>query len=140
MTRDEIVEFFARRQQILSRHDPAAVAALHTEDGVFESAMAGTLTGRHDIEKFYRSLFSWFPDFSFESEEIVIDGARVVQTATFGGTDRGGFMGGSPTGKHMRITGVFFYTLRGLQNERMRSIYDFTSLLAQIGTLKIKPT
>jgi len=140
MTREEIVEFFARRQQILTRLDPTGLAALHTEDGVLESALAGTLTGRRDIEKFYRSFFSAFPDFTFEPEDLVVDGDRVVQTATFGGTDRGGFMGGPPTGKQMRIAGVFFYTMRGLQIQRMRSVYDFTGLLVQVGVLKIKPT
>jgi steroid delta-isomerase-like uncharacterized protein len=139
MERNEITALFAKRHEILARRDARELAALHTEDGILESAMAGTLSGRAAIEQFYRSLFSSFPDFTFETGELLIDGNRVVQTATFCGTDRGGFMGLAATGKHMRINGVFFYTLRDGQIARMRSVYDFTGLLVQVGVLKVKP-
>lgn len=102
--------------------------------------MAGTITGRAGIEEFYRRLFVSFPDFSYEPDELVIDGDRVVQTATFGGTDTGGFMGMPPTGKQVRIPGVFLFTLRNAQIVRLRSVYDFTGLLVQVGVLRVKPT
>jgi steroid delta-isomerase-like uncharacterized protein len=140
MTREEVREFFARRQEVLARLDPAGLAALHTEDGVLESVMAGKITGRREIEQFYRSLFTSFPDFRWDPEELFIDGDRVVQTATFGGTDSGGFMGVPPTGKQMRIAGVFFFTFRDARIQHMRSLYDFTGLLVQIGVLKVRPT
>ena len=41
MTREEIVTFFDRRHEALDRRDPAALAAMHTDDCVLESAMAG---------------------------------------------------------------------------------------------------
>lgn len=140
MTREEIVAFFARRQEALERLDVAALTDLHAEDSVLESAMAGTVIGRAGIEEFYRRLFASFPDFSYEPDELVIDGDRVVQTATFGGTDTGGFMGMRPTRKQVRIPGVFLFTLRNGQIVRLRSVYDFTGLLVQVGVLKVKPT
>jgi len=139
MTREEIVSFFGRRQDALARLDVAALTALHAEDSVIESAMAGTVTGRKGIEQFYRSLFTSFPDFRYEPAELVIDGDRIVQSATFGGTDTGGFMGMPPTGKQIRIPGVFLFTLRNHLIVRLRSLYDFTGLLLQIGVLKVKP-
>lgn len=141
MTRAEIEAFFLiRRLKAYDDLDPPALAALHTEDGVFESAMAGTITGRHGIEHFYQSLFTSFPDFRYEPEELQIDGDRVVQTATFSGTNIGGFMGLAPTGKPIRVPGVFLFTLGDHQIVRLRSVYDFTLMLVQIGVLKVKPT
>lgn len=129
-----------RRQKALDDLDPPALTALHAEDSVIESAMAGTITGRHGIEQFYQSLFTSFPDFKYEPEELLIDGDRVAQRATFGGTNIGGFMGLAPTGKQIRVPGVFLFTLRDHQIIRLRSVYDFTLMLVQIGVLKIKPT
>jgi steroid delta-isomerase-like uncharacterized protein len=140
MTRDEIVRFFERRQQAFNRRDAAALAELHAEDGVVESVMVGTLVGRAAIVQFYQGLFASFPDFAVESEELLIDGDRVAQLMTFGGTDVGGFMGLSPTGKHVRVPAVLLFTLNDQQIVRLRSVYDFTRMLVQIGALKVKPT
>ena len=139
MTREEIVRLFDRRQDALDRHDAAALTDEHADTGVIESAMAGTVTGRADIAKVYESLFTWFPDFVFTGEQLLIDGDSVAQMATFSGTDTGGFMGLPPTGKPMRVPGVFLYTLNDQHIVHLRTIYDFTGMLVQIGVLKAKP-
>lgn len=140
MTREEIAAFFARRQEAWARLDAAALTALHAEDCVLESPWVGTVAGREGIERVYRSLFRSFPDFKYQSEELLIEGDRVAQTATFGGTDVGGFMGLPPSGNQIRIPAVFLFTLRNHQIVRQRGIYDFTGMLVQIGVLKVKPT
>jgi steroid delta-isomerase-like uncharacterized protein len=140
MTREQIVELFEERQAALNRLDPVGIAALHSDDCVLESAMAGTVSGRHALEDFYQNLFTSFPDFKYEPEELIIDGDRVVQTASFGGTDVGGFMGLPPTGKQVRVPAVLIFTLRDRRIVRLRSVYDFTLMLVQIGVLKVKPT
>jgi steroid delta-isomerase-like uncharacterized protein len=139
MTREEIVRLFERRQIAMDRRDVAALTALHATDGVLESAMAGTLRGRQAIEQFYVGLFASFPDLTYEPEELLIDGDRVMQKAAFGGTDSGGFMGLPPTGKQVRVPAVFLFTLRDQQIVRLESIYDFTRMLVQVGVLKVKP-
>ncbi len=63
MTREDIVTFFGRRHEAYERHDPVALAALHSPDCVLESAMAGTVVGRQGVEQFYDHLFASFPDF-----------------------------------------------------------------------------
>jgi steroid delta-isomerase-like uncharacterized protein len=140
MTREEITAFVARRQEALAGLDIDGVTALHAEDGVFETPMAGTVIGRESIAQFYRGLFAAFPDLKLQSEELLIDGDRVAQTATMVGTDVGGFMGLPPSGKQFRIPLVFLFTLKDHHIVRLRAIYDFTSMLVQIGVLKVKPT
>ena len=139
MTREEIVALFARRQDALDRHDAAAVASEHDDTCLLESPMVGKVTGRAAIAKVYESLFTWFPDFVFTSEELLIDGDCVAQLGTFAGTDTGGFMGLPPTGKPMRVPGMFLYTLNDRHIVHQRTIYDFTGMLVQNGVLKAKP-
>jgi steroid delta-isomerase-like uncharacterized protein len=138
MTRGEITAFFDRRQDALERRDAAALAALHSESSRLESAMAGTLVGRAEHQRFYTGLFSTFPDFRYEPGELWIDGNRVAQVATFGGTNIGGFMGLPPSGRQIRVPAVFLFRLKDQQIEWMRSVYDFTLMLVQAGVLKIK--
>ena len=140
MTREEIVRFFDRRQAALNRRDAVALTSLHRENGVLESVMAGTLIGREAIQQFYESLFAAFPDFSYEPGELVIDGNRVVQKASFGGTDIGGFMGLPPTNKRVRVPAMFLFVMDDGHIERLESIYDFTRMLVEVGVLKVKPT
>ena len=139
MTHEEIIAFFARRQDAIARHDAAALAATHAEDGVMESPWAGKVSGREAIEQAHQQWFAAFPDFAFQDEELLIDGHRVAQIATVVGTDTGGFMGLPPTGKPFRFPLVFLYTLNEHQIVHDRRIYDFTGMLVQIGVLKAKP-
>lgn len=139
MTREEITAFFARRQDAYARHDAAALAATHAEDCVLESPWAGTVRGREAIEQFYRHLFTAFPDFKFQGEELLIDGHQIAHSATVVGTDIGGFMGFPPTGKPFRFPLVLLCTLDEHQIVHQRFIYDFTGWLVQIGMLKAKP-
>ena len=139
MTRDEILSLFARRLDAWRRHDAAALAADHTEDCTIDSPMAGTMAGRDSMRSVYQAWFTGFPDLTFDEEELIVDGDRVVQISTISGTDTGGFMELPPTGNSFRNTAVFFYVLRGGQISQFRSVYDFIGVLVQIGTLKAKP-
>jgi steroid delta-isomerase-like uncharacterized protein len=114
-------------------------AALHAPDGVLESVMGPSVSGRADIEQFYRRLFDAFPDFRYEPQELFVDGDRVAQVATFEATHSGIFMGMPPTGRRVHVPGVFLFTFRDHQIGRLRGVYDVTALLVQAGVLRIKP-
>jgi steroid delta-isomerase-like uncharacterized protein len=139
MTREEIVALFARRQLAVDRRDADALAALHAEDSVVESLMAGTVTGRAAIADVYQAWFTAFPDVVMTIGDLVIDGDRVVLLNNVVGTDIGGFMGLPPTGRAFRVSIVHIYTLSGSEIQHERRIYDFTGLLMQIGVLKARP-
>ena len=139
MTREEITAFFARRQDAFARHDATALAAAHAEDCKYESPWAGTVSGRAAIEQAHRQWFTSFPDFAFQDYELLIDGHRVAQIGTGVGTDIGGFMGLSPTGKRFQFPVVCLCTLNEYEIVHERRIYDFTGMLVQIGVLKARP-
>lgn len=139
MTREEIAEFFVRRTEGWSTHDVGALARMHAVNGVVRSPMFGQLNGREAIATSYASLFRMFPDWTFMSDALVIDGDRVAQPFQATATHSADFMGLHATGRHFRIEGVRLYTMKdGLIQEEKR-VYDFTGLLIQVGVLKSKP-
>jgi predicted ester cyclase len=139
MTRDEIVQFFARRAKSFAALDASALASGHSEDCVLESPLAGRLVGRAAIEHFYQSLFTSFSDFVLEQTDLLIDGDRAVQIGVASGTNDGGFMGLAPTRKRFNFAVVLVCTLRGGFIVAERVVYDFTGWMVQIGILKAKP-
>jgi steroid delta-isomerase-like uncharacterized protein len=139
MTRAEIVELIARRDAAFNRHDVSAMTALHAEDGIVESQMAGRVEGHDAIGDVYRAFFTAFPDFTLQTDDLIVEGDRAVQVASAGGTDTGGFMGVPATRKSFRMPVVFLYTFRDGRIEYERRLYDFTGLLVQIGVLKARP-
>jgi steroid delta-isomerase-like uncharacterized protein len=139
MTRDDIIGFFARLDAAWKALDPVALAADYAPDCAYESPLAGAVVGRAAIEAIYRGLFASFPDFALETTDLVIDSDRAVQIVVASGTDRGGFMGLPPTGKHFRFPAMVAYTLKDGLITRQQTVYDFTGWLVQIGVLKAKP-
>jgi steroid delta-isomerase-like uncharacterized protein len=139
MTRDAIVDLFARREEAWKRRDAGALAADYAEDCVLESPMAGTVSGRTEIERVHRAWFTGFPDLKPRWDELLIDESDAAQFGLISGTDTGGFMGLPPTGKAFQLPFLFYYQLRDGKIVRLRTVYDFTGLLVQVGVLKAKP-
>lgn len=138
MTRSEMVEFFARREQAYHRLDVAAWVADHAEDGTYETPMAGVVKGHSDIESVFRTWVKAFPDLKINVQQTLIDGDNVVQVGVIEGSDTGGFMGLPPTRRSLRFPVVMLYTMKGDKIAKLRTIYDFTGVLIQLGVLKAK--
>ena len=56
LTRADLQAVADRFQEVFTRRDPAAIAALHSPDGIVESPMFATLRGRKAIEDAQRRL------------------------------------------------------------------------------------
>jgi steroid delta-isomerase-like uncharacterized protein len=140
MTRREVEEFFARRQAAWDRLDAAALAADYTDDSVVDSPLAGrSAIGREAIASLHQAYFDAFTDFTLQQQELVIDGQRVALLARISGTDNGGFMGMPPTRRTASAAVAFFFELEDGRIVRERRVYDFTSVLVQVGAIKAKP-
>jgi ketosteroid isomerase-like protein len=72
----------ARFNDAVNKHDAAGVAALLTDDTVFENtgpAPDGTrLTGKAAVAAFWEKWFAANPGAAFEAEEIIVTGDRAV--------------------------------------------------------------
>jgi uncharacterized protein (TIGR02246 family) len=140
MTRQQVEDLFARRDQTHSARDAKGVAGLYSEDAVVESPTAGgAVRGRAAISEVTRAWFSGFPDVVFTRKTLVIDGDYAVWIGEVRGTDTGGFMGLPPTGKPFRLPMVMLCTVKDGAIVHEQRIYDFTGMLIQIGVMKAKP-
>lgn len=139
VTREEISAVLGEWLEAWKSRDAVSLAAKYSEDGVYTSMLADTIRGRQAIESLYRSWFSAFPDMVFEVESLVIEGELAAILWSQRGRHLGDFCGLAGTGRSFLLHGVFFMALNEGQIISMRSIYDFTGLLLQVGVLKAKP-
>jgi steroid delta-isomerase-like uncharacterized protein len=139
MTRNEILKFFARRDENWQRHDSAALVADHAEDGTVDSPLWGQVKGRAAIQNTYSQFYSSFPDAEFHTEHLVIDGNNAVQIGKMSGTQKGDFCGLEPAGKRFQMNCAFLFIFKDNKIAHEHRLYDFTGILVQVGVLKAKP-
>jgi steroid delta-isomerase-like uncharacterized protein len=140
MTRKEIKEFFARRDEAWQRHDHAALVENHSEEGIVESPFSGKLKGHSAIEKVYRDWFASFPDVEYSTERLLIDGNNAAQFVKMAGMQKGDFCGLQPTGKRFEVRCAFYFAFSKGKIAREIRVYDLTGVFIQLGVLKAKPT
>lgn len=139
MTHAEVAAFFDRRQIAFDNLDAATLAADYADDCIVDSPAGGTHSGRTAVKHVLQAVFDAFLDMKTRTDSLVVDGNRVAQSISIEGTNIGGFLGLSASGKPFHLAAVFLYEFKDRQIVRERRIYDFTGLLTQIGVLKTKP-
>jgi len=139
LTHERARALFQRIYALLNEHDPASIAAIFTENVVFEDdAWPETVHGHAEMERFLGALWRAFPDFRFELIEgpyLGEDGraaaARVRVTGTMKGTlDPPGF---APTGTTMSTEYAGFYELDGERICRGRVVTNMNDAASQLG-------
>lgn len=139
MTRDEVVRLAEGWQAIWTKRDPVALASVYASDCIVSSPIFGEMKGRAAVEQSNRRLFDAFPDWDLRSEDLIIDGDKVVEVLKINLTHAGEFMGLPGTGRKAQIQGARIMRLEnGLIKHELR-LYDFTLLLMQVGVLRAKP-
>ena len=139
MTREQIVSVTQAMQRAWNARDPVALAAVHAEDGVVHSPMFGEVHGRADIERTYGEMFRGFADWNFEGQDLIIDGNRAAQTFIATATHTSELFGVEASHRKFKVQGVLVFEMRDGKVQSERRLYDFTSLLLQVGVLKAKP-
>lgn len=139
MTREAILALFAERDELWRRHDAAALAATHADDGVIVSPLLGEMRGRDAIERSYEELFTVFPDQALDTEMILVDGDAAALVFRGRATHTRDLFGVPATGRQFDVQGVMFYKFAGGKIAYERRVYDFTGLLIQLGVLRAKP-
>ena len=142
MTSDEIRSFLDRFVHAWEHQDVAALGACYTDDCVVVSPIFSTLKGRAKVEKSYTDLFLAFANPSIHVDDIIIsdsEPARAVIVWTVKSIHAGNIFGMPGSGKHIERTIAYFFTFRDGLIAKERRVYDFTSMLMQLGVLKAKP-
>jgi steroid delta-isomerase-like uncharacterized protein len=142
MTTDEIRAFLDRFVRAWERQDVAALSACYAEDCVVVSPIFGTLKGRTQVAKSFADLFRAFAQSTIRVDDMVIansDPARAVIMWTVHSVHAGDIFGMPATGRRIERTVAYFFTFRDGLIVGERRVYDFTSMLMQLGVLKAKP-
>jgi steroid delta-isomerase-like uncharacterized protein len=135
----EIRSLVERFLDTWNRKDPAAAAAFHALDGVAESPMYGTLTGRQAIEGGYRAFFTSFPDAMNQLDVIAVERPHVALFITTTATHANDFFGIPGTGRRIDFRSGHLMRIENGSVAHVRRIYDFTGILLQLGVLRAKP-
>jgi steroid delta-isomerase-like uncharacterized protein len=139
MTRDEVVQLFGNWQAVWAKRDPVALATMYSNDCTVTSPIFGEIKGRSAVEQSNRRLFEAFPDWDLKTEDLIIDGDKVVEVLTINLTHVGEFMGLPGTGRKAQIHGARIMHLENKLIKQELRLYDFTLLLMQVGVLRGKP-
>jgi len=139
MTRNELQTLIDRYLQAWRRHDPEAIANLHSPDGIVESPMFSTLYGRKAIADSSRAFFTAFAEAETDVETIVIDPPNVAQLETIQGTHVNEFFGMPGTHRRVQFAICRLFEVEGGLIAHERRVYDFTGVLLQVGALKARP-
>lgn len=139
MTREQVVSLVQGMQRAWNARDAAALASWHAEDSVVHSPIFGTVRGRAEIERSFQDFFRAFADSVFEGQDLIIDGSRAAQTFVLDASHTSELFGVEATHRRFRIQGVLVFEMRDGKIIHERRMYDFTSLLVQLGVIKAKP-
>ena len=142
MTNDEIRSFLEQFARAWERGDAAGLGACYTDDCVVVSPIFRTLKGRAQVERSYVDLFKAFKPQTVRVDDVVIGNdvpARAVVVWTVQSTHIGEIFGMPPSGKRIEQTIAYILTLQDGRIAKDVRIYDFTSMLMQLGVLRAKP-
>ena len=142
MTNDEIRSFLEQFARAWKRSDAAALGACYTDDCVVISPLFRTLKGRAQVEKSYVDVFNAFDPQTVRVEDVVIGSevpSRAVVVWTVHNVHIGEMFGMPASGKRIEQTIAYIMTLRDGRIAKEVRIYDFTSMLMQMGVLRAKP-
>lgn len=123
----------------LNAHDPAAFAALYSQDAVvYTSAAPEAVRGRAAIEEDVRQWVTAMPDMAVQVEELVVDGSTAAMRLLFTGTHTGPLTTPAgevpPTGKRVSVPmAVFTGRDESGMNDAEHRYLDMASMAQQLG-------
>jgi steroid delta-isomerase-like uncharacterized protein len=139
MTRDEVVRVFEGWQAVWAKRDPVALGQMYALDCKVSSPIFGEIKGRAAVEESNRRLFSSFPDWKIDTDQLIIDGDTAVEVMKVTATHAGEFMGLPGSGRKAQFQGVRIMRIENALIKEEKRLYDFTMLLMQVGVLRGKP-
>jgi len=123
----------------LNAHDPAAFAALYSEDAiVYTPAGPGPLRGRTAIEQDAQQWRTAMPDMTVQLEELIVEGSTAAMRLLFVGTHTGPLITPSgqvpPTGRRVSVPmAVFTRRAEDGTNEVEHRYLDMVGMAQQLG-------
>jgi steroid delta-isomerase-like uncharacterized protein len=119
--------------ECLNRHNPDLYSELYC-DVVYRAPALGELRNE-EHRHFLLSLFAGFPDAQWAIEDQVTEEDKVVTRWTCSGTHTGTFLGISPTGRQLRISGICIDRILGGKIVEEWEEWDTLGMMQQLALL-----
>jgi ketosteroid isomerase-like protein len=119
-----LMEFAKEYSGAWAAHDPDAIAAMHTEDSVFELHDGASATGRAAVRALIATLLAIVPDLRFELKRAHFGAEHFVTEYV---------MSGTAEGKPLAIAGADVFTMREGLVGRKDTYLDWLAYQRQVG-------
>ena len=120
-------------EEVWNKGNLSLVDELLAQNYVDYNQQPGTPRGRKGYKITVNMFRSAFPDIQFTLDQILAEGDRLAIRLTGRGTHQGSFMGISPTGKQVSLSGMTFIRIENGQVAERWGISDIPGLMQQLG-------
>ena len=121
---------------VWNRGDSAAVDAIFAPEFVGnDPAPPSLLRGPEGMKRFVAQMRAAFPDWTVTTDDVMVDGDKLVSRWTVRGTHRGLFAGVEPTGRTIEMHGISIHRIVGGRIVENWHGVDKLGLLRQIGAV-----
>ena len=117
-----------------TRRDRRACMELYHPDCILHG-FPHTENGREAILGYFELVWGAFPDVELTVGDLLSDSGRLVMRYAITGTHEGVFMGISPTGKRIRLTGMLLMRFDNGRCSECWNEVNFLALLQQTGII-----
>ncbi len=122
-------------EEIINKGNRAVAEELVAEDYVDLDPMPGQQPGREGLLNTIAMVRQAFPDLEWTIEDLVAEGQKVASYGIWRGTNRGTFLGISPTGKRVTVPCMTFDTWVDGKIVESRLMMNLMSLMQQLGVV-----
>ncbi len=124
-------------EEVFEKRNLDVVDELVAEDFVYHnpSLPVPDIPGPIAFKAILTGLLKAFPDLRVTNDDLIAEGDRVVNRATFSGTHKGDFLGVPATGKSVTWSAIVIIRIAGGKIAEEWINADFLSLMRQLGAV-----
>jgi predicted ester cyclase len=111
------------------------VDEIYAANFIDHSPFPGTTPDREGIKQFIKIIRDAFPDIKLTIEDLISESDKVVERVTATGTNKGEFMGTTPTGKQITVPIITINRFTGDKIVERWSISDQLAMMRQLGVI-----
>jgi steroid delta-isomerase-like uncharacterized protein len=123
-------------EEIINKQRPELLTEVFSQDYFFHSLEDGSENrGIKQLQDFLPYFFKAFPDIHYSIDQIIAEKDNVVVQATVTGTQKGEFWSYPTSNNKIKVSEVFFFTLKDnkiIENRRMIDLFHLDKQLTGI--------
>jgi len=111
------------------------VEEIYADNFIDHSPFPGTTPDREGIKQFIKIIHDAFPDIKLTIEDLIAESDKLVERVKATGTNKGEFMGITPTDKQITVPVITINRFAGDKIVERWSISDQLAMMQQLGVI-----